>query len=139
MSGIRSKDTRPEVRVRKGLHAAGFRFRLHRRDLPGTPDLTLPRYHAAIFVHGCFWHGHDCPLFKLPSTNSAKWATKIEGNQRRDMDALQRLLTTGWRVCTLWECAMRGVRRSPLDQIIEEVSKWLVSNADYLEIRGATT
>ena len=138
MSGIRSKNTRQEVVIRRALHAAGFRYRLHRRDLPGTPDITLPRYHAVIFVHGCFWHGHDCPLFRLPSTNGARWAIKIEGNQRRDTDAVQRLLTTGWRVCTVWECAMRGTLRKTLEHIIEAVSEWLVSNVDYLEIQGKT-
>ena len=139
MSGIRSKDTRQEVVIRKALHTAGFRYRLHRRDLPGTPDITLPRYCAVIFVHGCFWHGHDCPLFRLPSTNSARWATKIAGNQHRDMDAVHRLLATGWRVCTIWECAGRGALRKTLEQIIEEVSKWLVSNVAYLDIQANTT
>ena len=139
MSGIRSKDTRQEVVIRKALHAAGFRYRLHRRDLPGTPDITLPRYRAAIFVHGCFWHGHACSLFRLPSTNRATWATKIAGNQHRDADAVHRLLTTDWRVCTIWECAMRGTFRKTLEQIIGEVSEWLVSNVAYLEIQGKTT
>ena len=138
MAGIRSKDTRQEVVIRKALHSAGFRYRLHRRDLPGTPDITLPRYGALIFVHGCFWHGHDCPLFKLPSTNGVKWAAKIAGNQRRDADVLYRLLNTGWRVCTVWECAMRGAHRTGVEQIVGTISDWLLSGADRLEIRGKT-
>ena len=139
MSGIRSKDTRQEISVRKGLHAAGFRFRLHRKDLPGTPDITLPRYRAVIFVHGCFWHGHDCRLFKLPTTNSAKWEAKITTNQRRDLDSARRLQELGWRVCTVWECAMRGANKVNVDQIIEVVSEWLENSNHCLEIRGETT
>ena len=138
MAGIRSKDTRQEVVIRKALHSAGFRYRLHRRDLPGTPDITLPRYGAIIFIHGCFWHGHDCPLFRPPSTNGAIWAAKIAGNQRRDADAVHRLLGAGWRVCTVWECAMRGAHRKNVEQVVAAISEWLVSAAEYLEIQGKT-
>ena len=136
MSGIRSKDTRQEIRVRRGLHAAGYRYRLHRKDLPGTPDITLPRYRAVIFVHGCFWHGHDCSLFKLPSTNRAKWKAKIATNKRRDSDSVQRLRQLDWRVCMIWECTMRGAFRIGVDQIVEVVSEWLASSKVCLEIHG---
>ena len=139
MSGIRSKNTRQEVVIRKALHAAGFRYRLHRKDLPGTPDITLSRYRAVIFVHGCFWHGHDCSLFRLPSSNSASWSAKIASNQHRDADVSQSLLTAGWRVCTVWECALRGAHKKTLGQIIEAVCEWLISNGDCLEIQGNTT
>ena len=117
MSGIRSKNTRQEVVIRKALHAAGFRYRLHRKDLPGTPDITLPRYRAVIFIHGCFWHGHDCSLFRLPSSNRATWSAKIAGNQHRDAEVSHRLLTAGWRVCTVWECALRGTHKKTLGRL----------------------
>src|ERR1700719_1649815 len=84
MSRIRGRDTKPELLLRRGLHAAGLRFRLHTERLPGRPGLVFPRYRAAILVHGCFWHGHDCPLFKLPATRSEFWASKIAGNRTRD-------------------------------------------------------
>lgn len=136
MSGIRSKNTRHEVKIRKALHAAGFRYRLHRRDLPGTPDITLPRYRAVIFVHGCFWHGHDCHLFKWPASNPEKWATKIQSNQKRDTVSIQNLLTSGWRVCTVWECALRGRSKHSLDWVMCTVTCWIQSCKTTLEIRG---
>jgi DNA mismatch endonuclease (patch repair protein) len=111
MSRIRGKDTKPEMLVRRGLHAAGFRFRLHRRDLPGRPDLIFPGRQSVIFVHGCFWHGHDCPMFRSPATRPEFWLAKIDANRRRDNAALQWLVSAGWRVMTVWECALRGPAR----------------------------
>ncbi len=108
MAGIRGKDTRPEMLIRRGLHAMGYRFRVHRRDLPGNPDIVLPKYRAVIFVHGCFWHGHDCHLFKWPKTRAAFWREKIGGNVRRDSLALVSLKERGWRVHTVWECELKG-------------------------------
>ena len=105
MSRIRGKDTKPELMLRHGLHARGLRYRLHRKDLPGRPDMVFPRYRAAILVHGCFWHGHDCPLFKLPATRREFWAAKIEGNQARDARDIAGLAAAGWRVLVVWECA----------------------------------
>ncbi|SOC89897.1 T/G mismatch-specific endonuclease [Ensifer adhaerens] len=114
MSGIRGTNTRPELQVRKALHAAGFRYRLHERKLPGKPDLVLPKYRAVIFVHGCFWHGHGCHLFRMPSSNSVFWQEKIAGNVARDKVAVDRLRESGWRVATVWECALKGkTRRKP--------------------------
>ena len=108
MSGIRGKDTRPEVIVRKALFAAGYRFRLHRRDLPGAPDVALFGRKIAIFVHGCFWHMHaGCKNAKLPSTRAAFWRAKLEGNVERDRRAIEALQSNGWRVLTCWECATR--------------------------------
>ena len=95
MSRIRGKDTKPELMLRRGLHALGLRFRLHRKDLPGRPDMVFPRYRAAVLVHGCFWHGHDCPLFKWPVTRREFWAVKIEGNRARDMRDLAGLAGAG--------------------------------------------
>lgn len=97
MAGIRGKDTRPEMILRRGLHARGFRFRLHDRRLPGSPDLVFPGRRAAVFVHGCFWHGHACPLFRLPATRQEFWRAKIEGNAARDKGAEAALLADGWR------------------------------------------
>ncbi|HVR91635.1 MAG TPA: very short patch repair endonuclease [Novosphingobium sp.] len=107
MAGIRSKDTKPEMILRRSLHRRGFRFRLHRRDLPGRPDVVLPKYGTVIFVHGCFWHGHDCRMFKWPKTREAFWRTKIEGNSARDTDALANLAELGWNVEVVWECELR--------------------------------
>ena len=136
MSNIRSKNTRPEIDIRKGLHAAGLRYRLHRRDLPGTPDITLPRHRAVVFVHGCFWHGHDCHLFKWPSSNSDRWKKKILGNQSRDESSVQRLLASGWRVCTIWECALRGREKHDRQAVIDIAATWIRGAERLYELRG---
>ena len=136
MSGIRSKNTKYEVTIRKALHAAGFRYRLHRRDLPGTPDITLPRYRVVVFFHGCFWHGHDCHLFKWPSTRPEFWAAKIESNRQRDQRASAALLEAGWRVCTVWECSLRGRLRLQLENVTDSIIKWLGSQEKLCVLRG---
>src|SRR5271165_5724537 len=115
MSRVRGKDTKPELLLRRGLHALGFRFRLHRKDLPGRPDLVFPARRAAIFVHGCFWHGHDCPMCRIPTTRTGFWQTKIHGNRDRDRRAVAALTAKGWRVLVVWECALRGPARLPDD------------------------
>lgn len=125
MSRIRGRDTKPEMLLRRSLHARGFRFRLHRRDLPGCPDLVFPALRAVVFVHGCFWHGHDCAMFKLPATRTEFWAAKIAGNRNRDILALQDLSAAGWRTFVVWECDLRGPARRPLEIIIDEVVAWL--------------
>lgn len=106
MAAIRSRDTGPELFVRQALHAAGFRYRLHRKDLPGRPDLILPRFHVAVFVHGCFWHGHVCHEARRPNTNLSYWSPKIERNMARDRISANRLRTSGWRVITIRECKL---------------------------------
>ncbi len=108
MSSISAKNTKPEIRVRKLLFALGFRFRIHARLLPGTPDVVLPRHKVALFVHGCFWHQHDCPAFRLPKTNQSFWEEKLDRNKENDRDARRRLAALGWRVGVIWECALRG-------------------------------
>lgn len=128
MSRIRGRDTKPEMLLRRSLHARGLRFRLHRRDLPGCPDLVFPALRAAVFVHGCFWHGHDCAMFKLPVTRAEFWAAKIAGNQKRDTRALQELSAAGWRTFVLWECELRGPARRPLEVVIDEVVAWLTAS-----------
>lgn len=105
MAAIKDKDTKPEMRVRSLLHSLGFRFRLHRKDLPGKPDIVLPKHHLAIFVHGCFWHCHDCQYGRvIPATRPEFWASKRGGNVARDVRKQDALKAEGWRVDTVWEC-----------------------------------
>jgi DNA mismatch endonuclease (patch repair protein) len=129
MSRIRGKDTKPEMVLRKGLHALGFRFRLHRRDLAGRPDLVFPAKHAVILVHGCFWHGHNCPLCKKPSTRTDFWTKKIAGNTARDQAATAALKAAGWRVVVVWECALRGPARLPKGEVLTRCAEFLNSKA----------
>ena len=105
MARVRAANTRPELAVRQLVHRLGYRFRLHRRDLPGTPDLVLPKYRAVVFVHGCFWHQHDCPRGRRqPASNQAYWTPKLARNVARDATAQRALHQLGWRVLTIWEC-----------------------------------
>lgn len=108
MAGIRSRNTKPETIIRKGLHARGFRYSLHPKILPGKPDIVMPKWRVVIFVHGCFWHRHGCYLSKIPKTNAAFWDSKLAANQRRDELVKQQLAEAGWRIATVWECATRG-------------------------------
>jgi DNA mismatch endonuclease, patch repair protein len=108
MAGIRSRDTKPELIIRRGLHRLGLRFRLHDRKLPGRPDLVFPRHRAVIRVNGCFWHGHDCPAFRLPATRRDWWTAKIDRNRQRDRETRDRLERDGWLVVDVWECEVRG-------------------------------
>ncbi len=108
MSSVRSTDTKIELRVRKALHAAGFRFRLHRKDLPGCPDIVLPRFSTIVFVHGCFWHGHGCKKSKLPTTNVKFWEEKISDNKERDLKNLKYLAERDWQYSVLWECELEA-------------------------------
>lgn len=125
MAAIRNKGTKPEMLVRRGLHHRGFRFRLHSRSLPGRPDLVLPRYHVAIFVHGCFWHGHNCLLFRWPRTREEFWRKKITGNQERDNRVIDQLHSLGWRVLTIWECAFRGKSDADCDVVLDKAALWV--------------
>lgn len=136
MSGIRGTNTKPELQLRKGLHALGFRFRLHDRSLPGKPDIVLPRYKAVIFAHGCFWHGHDCHLFKWPSTRPEFWQAKIARNRAVDERTEAALTEAGWRQAIVWECALKGKTRLPLEEVILSCAEWLKSDRPRLEIRG---
>ena len=136
MSRIRGHNTRPEMLLRRGLHGRGLRFRIHRRDLPGCPDLVLSRFRAVIFVHGCFWHGHKCPMFKMPTTRTAFWRAKIDQNIRRDNEARVKLLSERWRVMVVWECALRGKGRIPVGDVLDAVVAWLETDAAEGVIRG---
>lgn len=114
MSRIRGKNSRPELALRRQLFAVGYRFRLHRRDLPGSPDIVLPKHRAVVFVHGCFWHRHQgCPKSTTPSSNATFWATKFASNMRRDAAAIDRLVALGWRVAVVWECALGAAGLDP--------------------------
>lgn len=134
MSGIRSRNTKPETILRKALHRVGFRFRLHRADLPGKPDIVLSKYHAVIFVHGCFWHGHGCPLFKLPETRVEFWKSKIEKNAVRDAKKINELVNMGWRVAIVWECTLRSFQKVGSDDLVLIIANWLKSSDIRIEI-----
>jgi DNA mismatch endonuclease (patch repair protein) len=119
MSGIRGKNTKPEIVVRRFLHRAGLRFRLHVRDLPGRPDIVLPRYGVAIQVHGCFWHAHsNCRFAAVPKTNAAFWRDKIAANVVRDKSTSRALRRLGWRVLVIWECQLQEAR---LTRIVDRI------------------
>lgn len=139
MSGIRRSDTKPELQVRSLLHRAGYRFRLHDRSLPGSPDLVLRKYQAVIFVHGCFWHGHTCHLFKWPATRPLFWQQKISANVVRDQRATDDLHGLGWRTLIVWECALKGRHRLPPDDMLKMLSSWLSSDQVNSEISGQTS
>ncbi|RME09820.1 MAG: DNA mismatch endonuclease Vsr [Bacteroidetes bacterium] len=136
MAAVSGKNTKPELLIRKALHRRGFRYRLHDKNLPGKPDIVLPKYRAVIFVHGCFWHQHDCHLFKWPSTRSEFWHSKIEGNRSRDIEVVRQLKLAGWRVLTVWECAVKGKTRLPEEDLISRVSNWIVSGTTEQEVHG---
>lgn len=131
MAGIRGRDTKPEMMIRRHLHAQGLRYRLFARDLPGRPDMVLPRWRIAIFAHGCFWHGHEgCSFFRLPKTRPEFWKTKIEANADRDRCAIAALREANWRVAVVWECALR---RDP-ERTLQTVATFVRGKRRYLEI-----
>lgn len=138
MAAIRSKDTTPELAVRRALHARGFRYRTNVAHLPGKPDIVLRKYGAAVLVHGCFWHGHDCPRFRLPRTRRAFWSEKIRRNRERDVRAHEALEAAGWRCLTVWECALRGPNRIGLANVVDQAEAWLVGHKPSMELRGRT-
>jgi len=136
MSGIRGKNTKPEILVRKSLFSKGLRYRLHDKRLPGKPDLVFPKYKAVVFVNGCFWHGHDCYLFKWPSTRTGFWKKKITRNRELDRINIEKLKKAGWRVFLVWECALKGKGKRPLEQVINTLESWIRGKKTEGEIRG---
>lgn len=129
MSRIKGRNTKPEIFLRKLLFARGIRYRLHRKDLPGRPDLVLSKFKAVVFVHGCFWHLHEeCRNSKIPSTRKNFWKKKLEGNRDRDVANRKALLKLGWRVLTVWECSLHACRHD-LGPIIDQIIEWLVGNS----------
>ena len=136
MSQIRGRNTKPEIMIRKALFAMGFRYKLHDKQLPGKPDLVLPKYHSVIFIHGCFWHGHNCHLFKWPSTRSDFWRDKITRNKHVDKRNYKLLKQDGWYILTIWECALKGKMKKPVDVVIKESVCWLEHGHKDKEIKG---
>lgn len=133
MASIRARDTKPELQVRRYLHSRGFRFRLVRKDLPGKPDIVLPKWQTVVFVHGCFWHGHVCCRYStMPKTRTEFWSAKIVANAARDAQAVDSLMNLGWRVVIVWECALRDAPDVTLVRIEEAIR----SSVAVTEIRG---
>jgi DNA mismatch endonuclease (patch repair protein) len=127
MAGITGRNTKPELQLRRLLHAAGFRYRLHAKDLPGRPDIVLPRYKAAIFVHGCFWHRHPgCRYATTPGSNTEFWNTKFAANVARDASKEQALIATGWRVLVVWECELKR----DAGAVTARIAQWLMPPLD---------
>jgi DNA mismatch endonuclease (patch repair protein) len=133
MSGIRGKNTRPEIALRRAMHAIGLRYRLHRNDLPGKPDIVMPGRKVVIFVHGCFWHQHEgCRFATTPRTRPEFWRDKFASNTRRDKRNVMQLLERGWRVATVWECALR--KAGAPEAAARDISEWLVVDTDRHDI-----
>lgn len=137
MSGIRNTDTKPELQIRRALHARGFRFRLHSGKLAGKPDIILPKYKTAVFIHGCFWHRHECYLFKWPATRQEFWREKLTQNATRDRRNIGALLDSGWKVAVIWECSVKGASPSALSALIDSIEAFLTSEDRFLEISSA--
>lgn len=137
MAGIKGTHTKPELFLRRGLHSRGFRFRLHDKTLLGRPDLVFRGLGAVIFAHGCFWHGHQCALFKWPSSRIEFWREKIDNNVARDERTLVGLREEGWRTAVVWECAMKGPGKLPADVVLSKCASWLRSSRTHLEVRGS--
>lgn len=136
MSGIKGKDTRGELAIRKGLHKLGFRYQLHRKDLPGKPDLVFPKFHSVIFINGCFWHAHDCHLFKWPSSRPDFWKEKISSNKNRDAVNIAKYAELGWKALVIWECALKGKTRRNFNEVIHTTQNWLLYDSQNAEIQG---
>ena len=137
MLGIKGKNTKPEILVRKALFAEGYRFRLHRKDLPGSPDVVLPGRKLAIFVNGCFWHGHTgCRLAKMPATRPEFWRAKLERNKIRDLEAIGALEKLGWRVLVVWECFIR--KQTNRVDLGAAIARWIESEQVFGEFSGQT-
>ncbi len=136
MAAIKGRNTKPELLVRKALHARGLRYRLHPENLPGKPDLVFPRHRAIVLVHGCFWHGHDCELFRVPATRTEFWREKFKANRARDGATFALLHRMGWRVLTVWECAMRGSGKRSIEHLANEIAAWLLTAAPSAELKG---
>ncbi len=136
MASVGQKNTGAELAVRHSLHKIGLRYRLHDRNLPGSPDLVFPRYKAVIFVHGCYWHAHGCYRSTKPKTRKKFWNDKFKTNQERDERNIERLVAKGWRVFTVWECAIKGKTAHPLAFVAHEIEHWLGSNEGIGTISG---
>lgn len=134
MSQIKGKNTTSELGVRKELWRRGYRYRLHKKGLPGRPDIVLNRFKAVIFVNGCFWHRHECHLFKWPKTRTEFWKEKINKNADRDKKNYQALIESGYKVMVIWECSLKGKSKIPMSEIADVVEGWLISDEEFKEI-----
>lgn len=135
MAAIRSKNTQPEMRLRRALFSMGFRYRLHDRRLAGRPDMVFPKFQAAIFVHGCFFHGHECAAFRWPLSRADWWRSKILANRARDAKALNAVASAGWRHLVVWECALKGGQPA-INRTAERAATWLRSKSPSGSISG---
>lgn len=136
MSKVKGKNTSIETDIRKALFARGYRYRIHTGKLSGHPDIVFPKYKAAVFVNGCFWHAHDCSRFKIPDSNKEFWTKKFENNKARDTRTYETLRQAGWRILVVWECALKGKRKKDFDGLIDEIETWLHGDSIYSEISG---
>ncbi len=136
MTRIRGKNTKPELIIRRGLYARGLRYRLHKAGIPGKPDLVFANHRTVIFVHGCFWHGHECSLFRWPKTREGFWENKIRCNMERDKSTLNTLRAMGWRVLVIWECALRGKNKRVLVDLLDSAENFVrYGDKSHLEIK----
>jgi DNA mismatch endonuclease (patch repair protein) len=135
MAAVKSSNTKPELLIRSILHNRGFRFRLHVKDLPGKPDIVLPKYRSVIFINGCFWHGHEsCRFFKFPATRPEFWKEKIYKNKANDTKAIDLLLANNWRVCVIWQCKIRESHKD-LNSLADIISNFIIGKESFLELR----
>jgi len=125
MASVKSKNTAPELSVRKALFRKGLRYSLHNKSLPGSPDLVFPKYKAVIFIHGCFWHNHDCKHGKIPESNRDFWENKLRGNAVKDAGNIAELQSKGWRVKVIWSCSLKNKKEFPSQEAFDEVVDWL--------------
>lgn len=139
MASVGQKNTGAELVLRRALHKMGFRYKLHDRRLPGSPDLVLPRFHAVIFVNGCYWHSHGCDRSTIPKTRNRFWTEKFQANRSRDKRNATSLLKTGWRVLTVWECVLLGNKFLPAPNVIKRVCAWLNGTKRNGQIPGKRT
>lgn len=136
MASVGQKNTGAELVLRRALHRSGLRYRLHVKDLPGRPDLVLPRFHAAIFVHGCYWHAHGCYRSTVPQTRKEFWREKFAANRARDARKAEELRASGWRVLIVWECALKGKTAPPLEVTVSSVVQWLHAEEETGVVEG---
>jgi DNA mismatch endonuclease, patch repair protein len=134
MAAIKGNNTRPEMLVRRSLHQAGFRYRLHAENLPGKPDLVFPKYKAVIFIQGCFWHQHQCAMFHWPKSRTEWWVKKITANRSHDVAVQDKLREMGWRVMLVWECALKGKARYKPELWLELITLWLREGNSFDEL-----
>lgn len=136
MAAVRARDTKPEMMIRRTLHASGLRYRLNVRNLPGKPDIVLPRHRAVVFVHGCFWHRHACDLFRWPESRTEFWREKLNANAARDTKSADALASAGWRQAVIWECALKGRKKIDFQDTMQRLIAWIRSDEQAITIRG---